>query len=98
MRNNFEQYDALLNGASEVTSARQAMEGGAFFLAWSDELIRELTEKGYVRSAILTARKLCEAVGVEMPDDFSMNAEKAEPLAWLCLFTEALRDCMKGTQ
>lgn len=98
MENNFEQYETLLDSASEAAEACLDMEGGAFFLAWSDELIRELTEKGYVRSAILTMRKLCEAVGVEMPRDFSMNAEKAEPLAWLCLFTEALRDCMKGTQ
>ena len=98
MENNFEQYEALLSNVSEVAEACLDMEGGAFFLAWSDELIQELTEKGYVRSAILTARKRCEAVGVEMPHDFSMNAEKAELLAWLCLFTEALRDCMKGTQ
>ena len=98
MRNNFEQYDALVYSASEVTSACLDMEGGAFFLAWTDELIRELTEKGYVRSAVLTARKLCEAVGVEMPHDFFMNAEKAEPLAWLHLFSEALRDSMKDVQ
>lgn len=98
MENNFEQYGTLLDNASEAAEACLDMEGGTFFLAWSDELIRELTEKGYVRSAVLTAQKLCEAVGVEMSHDFSMNAEKAEPLAWLRLFTEALRDCMKDMQ
>ncbi len=98
MENNFEQYEALLDSVSEVAEACLDMEGGAFFLAWSGELIRELTEKGYVRSAVLTVQKLCEAVGVEMPHDFSMNAEKEEPLAWLRLFTEALMDCVKGTR
>ena len=98
MRNNFEQYEALLDSTSEVAEACLDMEGGAFFLAWVGELIRDLAGKGYIRSAVLTAQKLCEAVGVEMSHDFSMNAEKAEPLAWLRLFAEALRDCMKSMQ
>ena len=51
MENNFEQYGVLLGSASEVAEACLDMEGGAFFLAWAGELIQDLADTGYCRSA-----------------------------------------------
>ena len=51
MENIFEQYGTLLNSASEAAEACLDMEGGAFFLAWAGELIQDLADKGYCRSA-----------------------------------------------
>ena len=98
MENNFEQYEALLDSAAETAEACLDMEGGAFLLSWASELIQAIAAEGYCRSACLMAQKLCEAVGAEMPQDFSMNAEKTEPLTWLRFFAEALADCVKGVQ
>ena len=64
MENNFEQYGTLLDSVSEATETCLDMESGAFFLAWAGELIQDLADKGYCRSACLTAQKLCKAVGV----------------------------------
>ena len=90
MRNNFEQYDALLNSASEVTSACLDMEGGAFFLAWAGELIQDLAAMGYCRSAGLTVQKLCQAVSVDWACAECDELEATERQAWLNLFAEAL--------
>ena len=94
MKNFFEGNEVLVNSASEVASACLDMEGGAFFLAWSSELIRDLTVEGYVRSATLATQKLCEAVGVDVPQDCAESAEKAETLVQISLFAEALSDCV----
>lgn len=96
MKNFFEENEVLLNSASEVSSACLDMEGGAFFLAWSSELIRDLAAEGYVRGATLAARKLCEAVGVDVPQDCVESGDKAETLVRLSVLAEALEDCMKG--
>lgn len=92
MGNNFEQYETLLGSASEAAEACLDMEGGAFFLAWAGELIQDLTDKGYRRSACLTAQKLCEAVGVEWAWAECNKLESTEKLAWLKLFAKALMD------
>lgn len=65
MENDFEQYDTLLGCVPETAEACLDMEGGAFFLTWAGELIQDLADKGYCRSACLTAQRLCEAVGVD---------------------------------
>lgn len=92
MENNFRQYKALLDNAAEAAEACLDMDGGAFWLAWAGELIRDLAAAGYFKSARLTAQKLCESVGVEWmwtgydelaPEKFS---------AWLNLFAGALMD------
>ena len=59
-------YEVLLDSANEAASAYLDMEGGAFLLAWAGELIQDLAAEGNVRSAALAAKKLCEAVDVEM--------------------------------
>ena len=55
MEHDFEQYKTLLDSASEVAEACLDMEGGAFLLAWTGELIRDLATAGNFRSARLTA-------------------------------------------
>lgn len=90
MRNNFEQYEALLASASETAEACLDMEGGAFFLAWAGELIRDLAAKGYCRSACLTAKKLCETVDVDLAWAEFNELEQTEKLTWLKLYADAL--------
>ena len=90
MENNFEQYRTLLNSASEVAEACLDMEGGAFFLAWAGELIQDLVGKSYCRSTLLTAQKLCEAVGIDWAWTECDELEPLEKQAWLNLFAETL--------
>ena len=82
----------MLESANETASAYLDMEGGEFLLTWTGELIRDLAAEGNVRSAALTVRKLCEAVGVEASWTADEEIGKAERLAWLRLFSEALMD------
>lgn len=92
MENNFEKYEALLSGASEAAEACLDMEGGAFLLAWTGELIRDLATEGYCRSARLTAQKLCKAVGVDLAWEGHDGLDSAGRQAWLSMFAEALMD------
>ena len=92
MENNFEQYEALLGSASEVAEACLDMEGGAFFLSWAGELIQDLADKGYCRSACLTAQKICEALGADLVRSESDDLAPAEKQVWLNLFAETLMD------
>ena len=92
MENNFEQYEALLGSTFEVAEACLDMEGGAFFLSWAGELIQDLADKGYCRSACLTAQKLCKAVGTDCAWAECNELEPAERQVWLNLFAEALMD------
>ena len=94
MRNDIKNYEALLESANETASAYLDMEGGEFLLSWTGELIRDLAAEGNVRSAALTAQKLCEAVDVEMQWAAYEGLEKTEKQAWLRLFSEALMDCV----
>lgn len=87
-------YEALLESANETASAYLDMEGGKFLLSWISELIRDLAAEGNVRSAAMTAQKLCEAVDVEMQWAAYEGLEKTEKQAWLRLFSEALMDCV----
>ena len=73
------------------------MEGGAFFLAWVGELIRDLAGKGYSRSALLTAQKLCEVVGVDWARAEYDELGPVEKQNWLNLFAEALMDYVMTT-
>ena len=92
MENNFEQYELLLGSAAEAAEACLDMEGGAFLLAWTGELIRELAAAGYFRSARLTAQKLCESVGIEWTWMGYDELTPEEKSAWLNLFTGSLMD------
>lgn len=92
MENNFEQYGTLLDSASEATEACLDMEGGAFFLAWAGELIQDLADKGYCRSACLTAQKLCETVGIDWAWEEHNKLDLVEKQVWLNLFAETLMD------
>lgn len=95
MRNDFEQYEALLNSVNEAANAYLEMEGGDFLLAWIGELIQDLTTKGYVQSAALTVQKLCDAVSIDVPwtaYEAVEKMEKVEKLEWLRLFAEVLMD------
>lgn len=88
-------YEVLLNSANEAASAYLDMEGREFLLAWAGELIQNLAAEGNVRSAALAAKKLCEAVDVEMQWEAFEEIGKAEKQAWLRVFAEALMDCAK---
>ena len=90
MENNFEQYGTLLNSASEAAEACLDMEGGAFFLAWAGELIQDLADKGYCRSACLTVQRLCEAVGTDWTWAECDKLKPPEIQAWLNLLAETL--------
>ena len=92
MERNFEQYGTLLDSASETAEACLDMEGGAFFLAWAGELIQDLADKGYCRSALMTAQKICETVGVDRVWAECDELGPAERQVWLNLFAEALMD------
>ena len=95
MGNNFEQYETLLDSASETAEACLDMEGGAFFLAWVGELIQNLATAGYFRSARLAAQKLCEAVGTDCAWVECDELEPVEKQVWLNLFTEALMNYVR---
>ena len=90
MENNFEQYGSLLGSVSEIADACLDMEGGDFFLAWAGELIQDLADKGYCRSACLTAQKLCEAVSIDWVWAECDELGPAKKQAWLNLFAEIL--------
>lgn len=92
MENNFKQYELLLGSAAEAAEACLDMEGGAFLLAWTGELIRGLTTAGYFRSARLTAQKLCDAAGVDWTWAEYEELSSEEKSAWLNLFAGALID------
>ena len=97
MENDFEQYETLLDRASEAAEACLDMEGGAFLLAWAGELIRDLVSAGYCRSARLTIQKLCESVGVDWTWSEYDELTPEEKSAWLNLFAEALMDHVTAT-
>ena len=92
MENNFEQYEALLANAAEVAEACLDLEGGAFLLTWTGELIRDLVAASCFRSAGLTIHKLCEAAGVDGVWAFCDELNPQEKQAWLNLFAVALMD------
>ena len=92
MENKFEQYQTLLGCVSETAGACLDMEGGAFFLAWAEELIQDLADKGYCRSACLAAQRLCETVGVDWAGAECDELGPAGKQTWLNLFAETLMD------
>ena len=92
MENNFEQYEILLDSASEVAEACLDMDGGSFFLAWAGELIRDLTTLGYFRSARLTAQRLYEAASVDWTWSEYDELAPEDKSTWLNLFAGALLD------
>ena len=96
MKNISEQYERLLESAVEVASACLDMENGVILLAWSGELIQDLAAAGYVRSAALAMRKLCETVDTEARWIGDGEMRKGEKQAWFQLFAEALMDCVKS--
>ena len=96
MKNISEQYERLLENATEVASVYLDMENGTFLLAWSGELIRDLAAAGYVRSAALAVQKLCETVDTEARWIGDGEMRKEEKQAWFQLFAEALIDCVKS--
>ena len=61
-------------------------------MAWVGELIQDLADKGYCRSALLLAQKICEAVGVDRVWAGCDELWSAERQVWLNLFAEALMD------
>ena len=94
MENNFEEYKNLVNRVSVAASAYLDMEGGAFLLAWTGELIRNLATAGCLQSARLTIQKMCESVGVDWAWTGYDELEPVEKQAWMNLFTDALMDCV----
>ena len=92
MENNFRQYEALLDSAAEAAESCLDMDGGAFWLVWAGELIRDLAAAGYFKSARLTTQKLCESVGVEWTGTGYDELAPEELSAWLNLFAGALMD------
>jgi len=92
MKNNFKQYEAMLKTAAETADACLDMEGGAFFLSWTGELLQELTAAGRLESATFAAKKLCEAVGVETRWTEYDGLDRDKKRTWLELFAGALMD------
>ena len=92
MENNFKQYGLLLGSAAETAEACLDMEGGAFLLAWTGELIRNLLAAGHLKSARLTIQKLCESVGVEWTWSEYDELAPEEKSVWLNLFAGALME------
>ena len=92
MSNFLTQYEAVLNCAVEAANAYLDMEGGEFLLAWTGELIQGLVAEGDFVGAFLTARRMCEAVGVEC-DWISWEGcgEEAADV-WPSLFAEVLME------
>ena len=92
MENNLKQYETLLDSTSEAAEACLDMDGGAFLLDWTGELIRDLAAAGYCRSAHLTAQKLCETAGVNWTWAGYDELAPEEKPAWLNLFAGTLMD------
>lgn len=92
MSNFLTQYEAVLNCAVEAADAYLDMEGGEFLLAWTSELIQGLVAEGNFVGAILTAQRVCEAVGVECP--WTSREKRGEETAevWPALFSEVLME------
>ena len=94
MENNFEQYELLLDNAAEAAEACLDMEGGAFLLAWTGELIRDLAAAGHFKSARLAIQKMCEAADVDWVWAEYDELSPEEKSVWLNLFAEVLMDHM----
>ena len=94
MENIFKQYEALLDSTAEAAEACLDMEGGAFLLVWTSELIRDLATAGYCRSARLTIKKLCEVAGVDWTWSEYDELNSEEKSVWFSLFTGVLMDHM----
>ena len=92
MENYFEQYELLLDSAAEAAETCLDMEGGAFLLAWTGELIRDLAAAGHFKSARLTIQKMCEATGVDWAWSRYDELNPEEKSVWLNLFAGALMD------
>ena len=92
MKNNFRQYEWVLSSVSEVAEVLSNMEGGAFILAWTAELICDLVETENFEGAFLAVQKLCEASGVEGQRAAQEEQRSVDEKIWLGLFTEALMD------
>ena len=92
MENNFKQYEALLDSAAEAAEACLDMEGGAFLLAWTGELIQDLATAGHFKSARLTIQKLCETVSIDCAWSEYDELPPEKKSAWLNLFAGALVD------
>lgn len=92
MCNNFKQYEAILKSASEAADMLRDMDGGAFVLAWTAELIRDLATAENFEGASLAVQKLCEISGVERYWTEQEGQGSANEKIWLDLFTEVLMD------
>ena len=92
MSNFLTQYEAVLSSAVETANAYLDMEGGEFLLAWPSELIQGLVAEGDFVGAILTAQRMCEAVGVEChwASQEERGGEATE--VWAALFAEVLME------
>lgn len=92
MKKNFVQYDGAVNSASEVAEALADMEGGAFVLAWTAELIRGLATAENFEGASLAVQKLCETSGVKRHWAEQEGQGRGDEKIWLGLFAEVLMD------
>lgn len=92
MKNILGQYKTILNSAADAANAYFDMEGGVFLLAWTGELIQELTASGSFRGALLTIQNLCSAVDIELQWAAYDQMGREEKQAWLHLFAESLMD------
>lgn len=92
MSNFLTQYEAVLSTAADAANAYLDMDGGEFLLAWTGELIQGLVAEGDLAGAILTAQRMCEAVGVEC--HWASREDRGEETAevWPTLFAEVLID------
>ena len=92
MSNFLTQYEAALSTAVDAANAYLDMDGGEFLLAWTGELIQGLVAEGDFVGAILTAQRMCEAVGAEC--HWASREERGEEAAevWPTLFAEVLID------
>lgn len=92
MKNNFRQYEEVLSSASEVAEVLSNMEGGAFILAWTAELICDLAAAENFEGASLAVQKLCEVSGVEGQWTTQEKQGSADEKILFDLFTEDLMD------
>lgn len=92
MKNNFRQYEEVLNSASEVAEVLSNMEGRAFILAWTAELICDLAAAENFEGACLAVQKLCEVSGVEGQWTTREKQGSADEKILFDLFTEDLMD------
>lgn len=96
MCNFLTQYEAVLNSAVESANTYLDMEGGAFILALTSELVQSLTDAGNHEGAILVIQRVCETIDVDCRWTKQKKQRDETAEVWSALFAETLAEHLEA--